>query len=100
MGIGELVFTASRLGLGAVAAFLAIVLWSKTRDSAWMLMVIGTIAAYANTIYSILDSLGMVETSLALGNVPLASLVFPNIPTVFFILAFAVMIGRKGRSKG
>lgn len=99
MDAGELIFAISRLAFGAVAAFLAIVLWSKTRDSAWMLMVIGTIAAYADTVYSILASLGMAGSSLTIGSVPVAALVFPNVPTLFFIAAFAVMVVRKVRSK-
>jgi len=45
MDVGEVMLISSRLAFGAVASFLAIVLWSKTRDVAWMLIVIATIAA-------------------------------------------------------
>jgi hypothetical protein len=100
MDTGELIYIASRLILGAVAAFLAIMLWSKTRDVAWMLVVIGIIAAYIETVYSILDLFGLVEKSLiVIGSVPLISIVLPNLPTVFFIAAFGVMVLRKYRRR-
>ena len=35
------VLLVSRLVVTAVTTFLAIVLWSRTRDLAWMLMVVG-----------------------------------------------------------
>jgi hypothetical protein len=98
MDTGEIIYVSSRLFLGAVAAFFAIILWSKTRDAAWMLMVIGTIAAYAEIVYSILDVFGITEGNMfSIGSVPLASIVLPNLPAVFFTTAFVVMIIRKFR---
>jgi hypothetical protein len=100
MGIGELVYIASRLVLGALTAFLAIVLWSKTRDVAWMLMVAGAIAAYVETVYSILKTFGIVgEELFSFGSVSLVSLILTNLPAVFFIAAFAVMVARKSRRR-
>jgi hypothetical protein len=75
-------------------------LWSKTRDIAWMLMVIGTIAAYVETVYSILGLFGITGGAvLSIGSVPLVSIVLPCLPTVFFIAAFAVMVVRKYRHR-
>jgi uncharacterized membrane protein len=75
-------------------------LWSKTRDVAWMLMVIGTIAAYIEIVYSILGILGITEgDSLVIGSIPAASIVLPCLPMIFFIIAFAVMVFRKYRYK-
>jgi hypothetical protein len=100
MDIGAISLIASRLVLGATASFFAIILWSKTRDIAWMLMVVGTIAAYAETVYSILERFGIADGGMvSIGNVPLASLVLPNLPTVFYISAFAVMVVRKTRRR-
>jgi hypothetical protein len=100
MNTGELIYIASRLILGAVAAFLAIMLWSKTRDVAWMLVVIGIIAAYIETVYSILDLFGLIGKRLiVIDSVPLVSIVLPNLPTVFFIAAFGVMVIRKYRRR-
>jgi hypothetical protein len=75
-------------------------LWSKTRDIAWMLMVIGTIAAYVETVYAILELFGITgDVVLSIGSVPLVSIVLPCLPTVFFIAAFAVMVFRKYRRR-
>jgi hypothetical protein len=99
MDAGEIALISSRLVLGSGASFLAIVLWSKTRDIAWMLIVLGTIAAYADTVYVILDRFGLTEGAFMVGSVPIASLVLPNVPTAVYIAAFSVMIARKFRSR-
>jgi hypothetical protein len=98
MDSGEIIFISSGLFLGAVAAFFAIMLWSKTRDIAWMLIVIGTIAAYINTVYSILNEFGIIGTSIMMiGSRTLASIMLPNLSSVFFIAAFLIMVIRKYR---
>jgi hypothetical protein len=97
MDAGELIFIISRLVTGALAAFFAIMLWSRTRDIAWMLIVIGTIAAYVETVYSILDLFGISGGGIAIGSVPLAAIILPNLRTGFFIAAFVVMAVRKLR---
>ena len=100
MDSGQLVYIISRLSLGALAAFLAILLWSKTRDVAWMLMVIGAIAAYVETVYSILELFGITGENLpSIGSMPVVSIMLPCLPTVFFIAAFAVMVVRKYRRR-
>jgi hypothetical protein len=100
MDIGEIIFISSRLFLGAVAAFFAIMLWSKTRDVAWMLMVIGMIAAYVETVYSILELFGITASAAAnIGSVPITSILLPNLPVVFFIIAFVVMVIRSYRKQ-
>ena len=99
MDSGQIIYILSRLSLGALASFFAIMLWSRTRDVAWMLMVIGTIAAYVETVYAILNLFGIVgENILIIGTVPLISIILPCLPTIFFIAAFAVMVVRKYRS--
>ena len=100
MDTGQLVYVISRLSLGALAAFFAILLWSKTRDVAWMFMVIGAIAAYVDTVYSILVLFGITGTNLlSIGSMPVISIILPCLPMVFFIAAFAVMIIRKYRGR-
>jgi hypothetical protein len=99
MDTGEVLFIVSRLTTGALAAFFAIMLWSKTRDAAWMLMVIGTIAAYVETVYSILDMFGITGTQLSIGSVPVVAILLPNLRTGFFIAAFVIMVVRKLRHR-
>ncbi|MDR2796298.1 MAG: hypothetical protein LBB47_06285, partial [Spirochaetaceae bacterium] len=73
MDTGSLVLIVSRLLLSAAAAVFAVVIWSKTRDAAWMLLVLGAISAYAETVYSILEMFGITKNFFPLiGLVPLA----------------------------
>ena len=96
MDSGQFVYTISRLSLGALAAFFAILLWTKTRDAAWMLVVAGVITAYAETVYSVLTLLGFTGINrLSTGSMPFMSILLPCLPPVFFIAAFAVMVFKK-----
>ncbi|MDR0624095.1 MAG: hypothetical protein LBG10_06660 [Treponema sp.] len=98
MDAGQIIYITSRLVLGALASFFAIMLWSKTRDVAWMLMVIGTIAAYVETVYSILELFGISGGDrFVIGSVPVVSIVLPCLWISFFIIAFVVMVARKYR---
>jgi uncharacterized membrane protein len=100
MDAGQIIFIISRLVLGALASFFAIMLWSKTRDIAWMLMVIGTIAAYIETVYSIMDLFGITAgDTLLVGSVPAAAILLPCLRMIFFIAAFLVMVIRRYRRR-
>ena len=59
MDSGQLLFIFCRLVLGAVASFLAILLWSRTRDVAWIFVIIGIIINYVETVYSVLNLFGI-----------------------------------------
>ena len=100
MDLGQLIYILSRLILGGVASFLAIMLWAKTRDTAWMLMVMGTIAIYAETIYTIVSLFGLDGGNfLSVGAIPVLSILLHSFPMLFFIAAFAVMVARKYRHR-
>ena len=99
MDSGQIIYVFCRLILGAAASFLAIMLWSKIRDVAWMLLVIATIASYVETVYAILKLFGIGGDILLIGSLPFMSIVLPCLPTAFFIAAFAVMVVRKYRSR-
>lgn len=86
----------TRLAIGAVATFLAILLWSKTRDIAWMFVVIGTIVGYGETVFAALESFGVIRLdALVVDGVSIIRVVIANLPMLFFIIAFAVMLARK-----
>ena len=96
MTVGIIVYLVSRLLIAALAAFLAIVLWSRTRDVAWMLIVIGAIASYADIIFDLLVRFGLIdENAFSPLGIPLARMVFSNLPYLFLSAAFLVMISRK-----
>ncbi|HUW71093.1 MAG TPA: hypothetical protein VMX33_12755 [bacterium] len=87
---------AVRFGVMAVTTFLAIIVWSRIRDLAWMLIVVGIIAGYADILYSLLVVYGLVpDAARSAGAAGLLAYVFPNVPWLFFSLAFIVMIRRR-----
>jgi len=96
MSAGDTVLLASRLSIAAVAAFLAILLWSRTRDLAWMLIVIGVIASYADILFDLLSSLGIVDESrYSPFGIPVGRILLSNLPYLFLCAALIVMITRK-----
>jgi hypothetical protein len=71
-------------------------LWSKTRDAAWMFIVIGILTAYIEVICSILELLGVtVGSVLYVGSVSIVAIVLPVLCTLFFIAAFLIMLVRR-----
>ncbi|MDR1626874.1 MAG: hypothetical protein LBT33_10085 [Spirochaetia bacterium] len=85
-----------QLTIGSAAVFLAIVLWSKTRDTAWMFGIIGVIAGYGETIFRTLKSFGIVSADLlVISGIPVFELVLANLPMLFFAIAFLLVINRK-----
>ena len=100
MDAGQTIYICSQLILGAAAAFLAIFLWPKIRDAAWMLVIFGTIVAYIETVYSVLKIFGIsIDDILIINNIPIVSFVLPTIRMIFFIIAFTIMIYKQSRQK-
>ncbi len=101
MAQSEIILYIIKLILGGAAAFLAIMLWSKTRDVAWMALVAGTVTTYASVVYEMLVGFGIIFVSGSRGTlvagIPLATLLFATIPTLFYITAFVLMILRTRR---
>ena len=87
----------SRLATAAVAAFLAILLWSRTRDLAWMLIVIGV---YLELCRHPLRPPrparpGRRDRAIPSSAFPLARILLSNLPYLFLCAALIVMIRRK-----
>jgi len=100
MDSGNTAFIICRLVLGAISSFFAILLWSRTRDAAWILVIISAILAYVEIIYSILNLLGVISENILSENVVLIiTILLSCMPTVFIIAAFSVMALRKYRSR-
>ena len=96
MGEQQAILMLSRFVLGAAATFLAILVWSRTRDTAWMLIVVGTVAHYGEVVFSALEALGIVRLDLlVIGGIAVFPLLLANLPMLFFILAFLVMVSRR-----
>lgn len=89
----ELIIYIIKLILGGLSSFLAIMLWSKTREAEWMSLLAGFVINYAGTIYSLLLDMNIIyEDKILFFGLPLTSLIFSVIPQIFFIIAFAVML--------
>lgn len=100
MDAGQTIFISGQLILGAAAAFLAILLWPKIRDAAWMLVIFGTIFIYIETVYSVLKIFGISADELVvIASVPLIPFILTTVRTLFFIIAFTIMIYRQSRLK-
>ena len=96
MEINDVLLMLVRLGAGAIATFLAILLWSKTRDIAWVLVVMGVLVTYAEIVLDTLERFGIVSDQIYLVNgFPLVKILLANLPLVFISIAFAVVIARK-----
>jgi hypothetical protein len=81
---------------GAVATFCAIMLWPRTRDLAWMLIIIGTIVHYGAVIFQALEVFGVARIHVSdetISAVIRAALL--NLPFIFYSLGFIIMIRRK-----
>lgn len=96
MLISDLIMVLSRLLFGAMATFFAILLWSKTRDIAWVLVIIGTLISYAEIVYITLEKFGLVGSEMwQVQGVPVFKLLLVNLPMVFFTAAFITIVFRK-----
>ncbi len=92
----DFVFMMSNIIVGGITTFIAVLLWSRTRDVAWILMIVGTIVYYIYIIYNVLDKFGIVGNySPIIYGIPIVKVVLSNLPLVFFAVAFVVVINRK-----
>jgi len=91
-----------RLIVGAVATFFGILLWSKTRDAAWIIIVLGILVTYTEIIFSTLQQFGIVHFESLfiplLRKVPLDQVlrvVLVNLPLLLYTIALIILIVRR-----
>ncbi len=85
-----------KLILGGLAAFLSILIMSKTRNPEWMMMVAGFLSSYAALVYDLLIELGVFAASaLLVFGIPLPALIFAVVPSLFFIAAFIIKLAKR-----
>jgi len=86
-----------KLFMGALATFFAILLWSKTRDTAWILISIGTVVFYVAIIFSTLNDFGILEEFRLFGlfGFDILSLILINLPILLYTIAFIIVILRR-----
>lgn len=96
MELAEFIVLLSRLATGAIATFFAILLWSQTRDVAWVLVIIGTLVSYAEIVLTTMESFGIIAPEFFdVSGFPVFRIILVNLPLVFLSLGFISMIARK-----
>ena len=87
-----------KLLMGAVGTFCAILLWSRSRDVAWVLVVIGVLVSYAGIIFDTVDRFGLVTWDgfivAGLPGFALIQAVLANLPMLLYAIAFIVVLTR------
>lgn len=95
MDLGQTVEILTQVGLSAIAAFLAILLWSNTRDTAWMFIVVGLVVEFARVIYSTLELFGIVQENIfIISGIAIGRVILVALPYIFFCIAIIIMIVR------
>ena len=94
METAELITVMARLGIGAIATFLAIILWSNTRDTAWLFIIMGVILRYGEIMYSTFQIFGILTGETILFGVPVVRIALTNLPAILFSIGFIIMISR------
>jgi hypothetical protein len=94
MNNAELITLIARLGFGALATFFAIVLWSNTRDTAWLFVIMGTILRYGEIMYSTFQLFGILSGETIVFGVPIVRIILTNLPALLYAIAFLIMITR------
>lgn len=86
---------AIKLIAGFIAALISVLLWSKTRDGAWLTMVIGVVFLYLETLLEILDVFGFVMyKDIQYGEIVILPLIFETLPFVFFSIGMFLFLLR------
>jgi len=96
----EIIFFILNLCIGGFIAFLAIMLWSKTRDFSWMFLVFAAVTRYSAIVFDLLLRLGFVTSKniLILGSqISLVQLLLTILPGLFVIIAFIIMLIKVGK---
>ncbi|MDA3850240.1 MAG: hypothetical protein PF447_03130, partial [Spirochaetaceae bacterium] len=81
---------------GFIAEFTAILSWSKTRNSSWMMIIVGTLLLYIAQLYQILVDLNILNENLgSLWGIALLSLGLKLLPYIFYTLGFIIFLVKK-----
>ncbi|MEA1910577.1 MAG: hypothetical protein U9N32_02750 [Spirochaetota bacterium] len=95
MAVKDIVMILSQISFGAIATFLAILYWSHTRDTAWMLIIIGVIIQYGHIMYSTFIMFGVLGGDLfIIPDILDFGILLSIFPLIFVSSAFIVMLVR------
>lgn len=98
----EIIFFIIKLVLGGIIAFLAIMLWSRTRDFSWMFLVLAAVTGYSAVVFDLLLKLGFVTTRKIIilnSEISIVQLALAIVPSLFVIISFILMLIKTGRNR-
>ncbi|MCP5514682.1 MAG: hypothetical protein H7A26_04370 [Spirochaetales bacterium] len=77
--------------LAGIAAFIAIIVWVKTRDSSWVFIVLAVLGYYTSVIYNTFIFFGIIlQGNYVLYGIDLIYAAFRYIPVLFLIIALVI----------
>jgi hypothetical protein len=89
----EMILLLLKLITGFSATLTAVLLWSKTRESSWLFIVMGTVVLYSETIFSALELLGLSNFYFfTIYGISLFKLFFAIFPFIFFTIGFILFL--------
>ncbi|MBN2531438.1 MAG: hypothetical protein JXB88_01030 [Spirochaetales bacterium] len=92
MAYNELIII-TRIITGAMCTFFAILLWSKTREPAWIFIIIGTLCIYVEIVFTTLEAFGILSKDLlTISGIPVLKLLLFNLPLLFITIGFITII--------
>ena len=95
MELVDVISPALQLTVGAVATFLAILVWSRTREVAWILVVLAVMVTYVGCVLRTLDQFGLFDTAAyEIDGLPIFELVLSNLPSALIAAGFAVLLSK------
>ena len=95
MAVKDIVMILSQISFGAIATFMAILFWSHTRDTAWMLIIVAVIIQYGQIMYSTFMMFGVLDDDLfIIKDVLDIGTLLSILPLIFISSAFIVLMVR------
>ncbi|KGE71609.1 hypothetical protein [Spirochaeta lutea] len=85
-----------RMVFSGAATFTAILLWSRTRDPAWMMVILGMVLLFGGIVYDLLSFFGIIQSVVLQGTPRLiAEGVLKSLPFLFFFIGFFIAARRR-----
>lgn len=96
-GNEDLIILIIRLSFGALATFLAIILWAKTREPAWMMIILAVLFLYGAIMFDTFSRFGIIlDNYFIVQGVSIMKVLFEGLPLLFIILGLVFMLGKSG----
>lgn len=94
----EVIEIITQLFFGFLAAFIAVLSWSKTRDASWMFIISGTLLHYIWLIFQLLTRMEVLSPDMGiLAGWPLLTMSLSALPFLFYSLGFIFFLIKRRR---